>query len=83
MPMLDWSSKTGSTTTDRAMGQTPSSPQGAADDQDHLDQTTFRLDPVQMKAFCLALETPPFETTSNLGLDRLLAIKPPWADQGN
>ena len=61
------------------MNQTPASNQEAADDQDRLDQTTFYLDPVQIRAFRQALEAPTIETESNLGLDRLLAITPPWS----
>lgn len=63
------------------MGHTPANTNEAASDQDRLDQTVFHLDEAEMQAFRKTLDEPATEAEPNPGLDRLLAITPPWANQ--
>jgi uncharacterized protein (DUF1778 family) len=44
-----------------------------------LDQVVFRLDPRRFKEFVRQLDAPP---APNEGLERLMAVKPPWAARG-
>ncbi|MBC7939379.1 MAG: DUF1778 domain-containing protein [Chitinophagaceae bacterium] len=44
-----------------------------------LDQVYFRLDVRQFKDFIRQLDAPP---TANEGLERLMAVKAPWAESG-
>ena len=42
-----------------------------------LDQVFFNLDPDKFKQFTASLDTPP--AAPNPGLERLMAVKPPWS----
>jgi uncharacterized protein (DUF1778 family) len=44
-----------------------------------LDQVFFRLDATRYRQFLSLLDAPP---TANAGLERLLAVKPPWRRTG-
>jgi uncharacterized protein (DUF1778 family) len=41
-----------------------------------LDQVFFRLDAAEFRRFVKLLDTPP---AANPGLERLMAVRPPWA----
>ncbi|MGD9834890.1 MAG: DUF1778 domain-containing protein [Piscinibacter sp.] len=43
-----------------------------------LDQVYFRLDERRFKDFVRLLDAPP---AANAGLERLMAVKPPWAER--
>ncbi len=45
-----------------------------------LDQVYFRLDSRRFKDFVRLLDAPP---VANAGLDRLMAVKAPWAEPGS
>ena len=42
-----------------------------------LDQVFFNLDPDKFKQFTASLDAPP--AARNPGLERLMAVKPPWS----
>jgi len=44
----------------------------------HIDQAFFNLDAESFQAFNALLDPP---VAANPGLERLMAIKPPWEDQ--
>jgi uncharacterized protein (DUF1778 family) len=46
-----------------------------------LDQTKFHLDAAQMKAFEALTDPLTSAKSANPGLDRLMKITPPWAEQ--
>jgi uncharacterized protein (DUF1778 family) len=41
-----------------------------------LDQVLFRLDPAKFRKFVKLLDAPP---AANPGLERLMAVRPPWS----
>ncbi len=43
-----------------------------------MDETFFNLDAKRFKAFKALLDAP---EAANPGLERLMAVKPPWGDQ--
>lgn len=63
------------------MDRIPSSTNQATGDQDRLDQKMFYLDSTQAKDSLKLLDESAPTSKSNPGLDRLMAISPPWSQR--